>query len=226
MTLPAAGPALRAETSKPTTNDRFSPARIIEVELTKPLPRLDFDGQYRRAGVLARLHTEPVGVCIVTLKEEGVSPNQLAALLWRDLNEPVVKRFVAAELTEPVALTGEGLKAEPDVWPFLRRRSAILADAPFFSVIASTTARNRASSSPCSAITSARPGSSGTSHKHAQPELKAQTPANARRVAQGTTYPVNGHRRTSSAVWQCSRCTSVLPRYGAGGRLRDRSAGH
>ena len=49
----------------------------------------------------------------------------------------------------------------------------------FSASFASTTARSRDSSSRCSASTSARPGSSGTSHKHAQPELKVQPPASA-----------------------------------------------
>jgi hypothetical protein len=38
---------------------------------------------------------------------------------------------------------------------------------------------SRASSSRCSAITSATPGSSGTSPQHAQPELKVQTTSTA-----------------------------------------------
>ena len=66
-------------------------------------------------------------------------------------------------------------------------RGAISGPGPRRPVVAGSgqpcavraTARSRDSSSRCSAITSARPGSSGTSHKHAQPELKAQTPASA-----------------------------------------------
>lgn len=138
MTLPETSSPLQVGISDRSTNDGFSSTRIIEVELTKPLPSLAPQEQYRRIFVLARLHTEPVGVCIATLKEEGLSPSQFAALLWHELNEPIVERFVAAGLTEPVALTTEGLKAEPDLWPFLRRRSAILADPPPISVIVCT----------------------------------------------------------------------------------------
>jgi hypothetical protein len=50
--------------------------------------------------------------------------------------------------------------------------------AAFSASFASTTARIRDSSSRCCVITSARPGSSDTSPKHAQPALKVQTPAN------------------------------------------------
>lgn len=45
---------------------------------------------------------------------------------------------------------------------------------------------DRDSSSPCRAITSARPGSSGAGHKHAQPELKVSNTRQRRRAAQGT----------------------------------------
>ena len=138
MTLSKVGRPLGVEISDRSTNDGFPPARILEVELTKPLPRLMPQGQYRRIFVLVRLHTEPVGVCMVTLKEDELSPDQFAALLWHELNEPIVERFVAAGLTEPVALRAEGLKAEPDLWPFLRRRSGILADSPPISVVVCT----------------------------------------------------------------------------------------
>jgi O-antigen biosynthesis protein len=138
VTLPAASPALHAEISERGTSGGFTPARIIEVELTGPLPGLDYDGHYGRAWVLARLHTEPVGVSVVTVPEEGISPDGLAALLWRELAEPVAQRFAAADLARPAALTGSGLAVEPGAWPFLRMRAATLANAPFISVIVCT----------------------------------------------------------------------------------------
>lgn len=116
----------------------FSPARIAEVELTAPLPRLDPDGRYRRAWVLARLHSEPIGVCAVQLPAEGIGPDQLAALLWRELGEPIAERFAAAGLAVPVTLPAGGLTAEPEAWPFLRERAAVLADPPFISVVICT----------------------------------------------------------------------------------------
>jgi GT2 family glycosyltransferase len=138
VTLPAASPALHAEISEQGASGGFTPARITEVELTGPLPKLDYDGHYGRAWILARLHTEPVGVCVVTLPEEGISPDGLAALLWRELGESVAARFAAAGLARPAALTGSGLAVEPGAWPFLRTRSATLANAPFISVVVCT----------------------------------------------------------------------------------------
>jgi GT2 family glycosyltransferase len=114
------------------------PTRVIEVELTEPLPRLDHDGHYGRAWILARLYTEPIGVCVVTLPPMGIAPDELAEIMWRELNGPVAGRFAAAGLTPPATLTGSGLVAEPATWPFARGRAAVLADAPFISVVICT----------------------------------------------------------------------------------------
>jgi glycosyltransferase involved in cell wall biosynthesis len=138
MTLPAAAPALHADRSERNTNGQFSPTRIVEVELAQPLPRLDGDGHYGRAWILVRLHTEPIGVCVTALPKEGIDPDALAALIWRELSEPVAERFAAAGLAGPGTLTGGGLSAEPGSWPYLRRRAELLADAPFISVVVCT----------------------------------------------------------------------------------------
>jgi cellulose synthase/poly-beta-1,6-N-acetylglucosamine synthase-like glycosyltransferase len=91
--------------------------------------------------VLGRLHTEPVGVCVFHLDQEGLTPDQLGALLWQEVHEPVRERFAAAGLPPPRSLTGDGLEADPATWPFLRLRQEVLAAAPFISVIVPT--RNR-----------------------------------------------------------------------------------
>ena len=44
MTLPAAAPALHPAKSERNTSGGFLPTRVIEVELTKPLPKLAPDG--------------------------------------------------------------------------------------------------------------------------------------------------------------------------------------
>jgi GT2 family glycosyltransferase len=151
----------------PEAGAEFSPAWMMEVELTEPLPTVRCKGQYRRAWVLGRLYTEPVGTCVVPLDEAGLTPDQLGTLLWRALREPVAERFAAAGLAPPSSLTGEGLPAEelraeglpaeepraeepraeelragPAAWPFLRRRREVLDTAPFISVVVCT--RDRA----------------------------------------------------------------------------------
>jgi len=137
MTVPAAATAVSADRAE-RSRSGFSPTRILEIELTEPLPRLDDDGRYGRAWMLVRLHTEPLGVCVVPLPPSGVDPGQLAALLWHKFAAPVGDRFAAAGLPRPATLTADGLSADPARWPYLRRRAAVLADAPFISVVVCT----------------------------------------------------------------------------------------
>lgn len=120
----------------------FSPALMMDVELSVPLPAVSYDGWHKRAWVLGRLHGEPLGACVVQVDEEGLTPGRLGALLWPELRRPVAERFAAAGLPEPDMLTGDGLVAEPSASPFLRRRREVLAAAPFISVVVCT--RDRA----------------------------------------------------------------------------------
>ena len=80
------------------TGETFSPSRIVEVELTDPLPRLEPSDRYGSAYVLARLHTEPIGVVTIGLGDKGVSPDELARRLWGELSAPIAERFAAAGL--------------------------------------------------------------------------------------------------------------------------------
>jgi GT2 family glycosyltransferase len=116
----------------------FAPARVMDVEFAGPLPALNWDGLHRRVLVTGRLHTEPVGVCILPLGRQGLTPDRLGALLWTEFCEPVGERFADAGLAVPGLLTGDGLEADPAGWPFLRHRWAVLAAAPFISVVLCT----------------------------------------------------------------------------------------
>jgi cellulose synthase/poly-beta-1,6-N-acetylglucosamine synthase-like glycosyltransferase len=121
--------------------EEFCPVRMMDVELTEPLPTVGYDG-HRRMWVLARLHTEPVGTCVVDLGQEGLTPDQLGARLWLEFREAIIKRFVAAGLPRPSGLPTGGLEADPAGWPFLRNRLAVLAAAPFISVVICTRDRS------------------------------------------------------------------------------------
>ena len=137
MTFPA-DVAPPAEAAAANGGEWFSPARMLDVELTEPLPALPGDGPYRRAWVLGRLHTEPVGACMAHVGQGGLTPDQLGALLWEEVRGPVRKRFAEAGLSRPDRLTGAGLNADPATWPYLRHRRAVLAAAPFVSVVIPT----------------------------------------------------------------------------------------
>jgi glycosyltransferase involved in cell wall biosynthesis len=134
MTVPTAA---RSESPAPSVAETSAPARMMDLELTEPLPAVSYDGQRRRAWVLGRLHGEPVGACIIGLDEE-LTPPQLGRLLWAELSDPVTERFAEAGLPQPGALTGSGLAADPEAWPFVLRRREVLAAAPFISVVICT----------------------------------------------------------------------------------------
>lgn len=121
MTIPAV---------KPPPDAGFSPAKVMEVELTEPLPAVGGGEPYRLLWVLGRLHTEPVGLCVAPLDPEGITPDQLGRVLWGELREPVTARFAAAGLDPPSELPGGGLKAGP--FP------VAATDAPPISVVVCT----------------------------------------------------------------------------------------
>jgi O-antigen biosynthesis protein len=119
----------------------FSPLLVMDAELAGPLPAVPGTGQPRRAWILARLHSEPVGVGVIPAGPAGLTPSQLGVLLWPAVREPVTARFGAADLAAPSGLTGAGLRADPAAWPFLRRRAAALDPAPFISAVVCTRGR-------------------------------------------------------------------------------------
>ncbi len=116
----------------------FSPVPVMDVELTEPLPAIRHDGSRRDVWVLGRLHTEPIGTCVVHLGRDGLTPEQLGTQLWQELRGPVAERFAAAGVRVPRQLSGNGLDSDPATWPFLRRRAGLLAAAPFISVLICT----------------------------------------------------------------------------------------
>ena len=135
LTSPSAARSVPATSPVSDTSRGFSPARIMEVELTKPLPTLSYDGQYKRVWVLGRLHTEPIGTCVIRLDQQGMTRDRLATTLWHEFGETVAERFAAAGLAEPNSLSPDGLVSDPDEWPFLHSRSEAQASAPFISVV-------------------------------------------------------------------------------------------
>jgi glycosyltransferase involved in cell wall biosynthesis len=118
--------------------DGFSGMKIVEVELCRPLPGVSFDGKHQRLWVLARLHSEPIGTCVVDLDSSELSPQRFGRILWRELGDVIAERFARARMRAPHALTASGLDVAPESWPFLRARAAVLEAPPFISVVVCT----------------------------------------------------------------------------------------
>ena len=120
----------------------FSPALIMEIEVTQPLPIVTYDGLHRRVWMLGRLHSEPLGVCVADIDSGGLTADEVGALLWSELHGHITHRFASAGLPSPSSLTRHGLETNPDELPFLKNRQAVLATAPFISVVICTRDRS------------------------------------------------------------------------------------
>lgn len=130
--------------SLPST-EGFQPVRMLELELGEPLPEIPRmsarNGDiYRRALVLARLHTCPLGLVEVDLVQGAtLSSQQLAERLWTALAPRIQTHLREDGLEQIDRLPVSGLPASAPRCE--RERAAFLADAPFVSVIVPTRER-------------------------------------------------------------------------------------
>jgi O-antigen biosynthesis protein len=101
------------------TGSLFSPAQVIEIELNGPLPSVNSEGRGQRIWILARLHGDPIGTCVVHVSESVISEEQLAAILWTKFRDAISYRFLNAGLAEPRGLAASGIisgtSLRPDV---------------------------------------------------------------------------------------------------------------
>lgn len=123
------------------TEEEFSPLQVMEIELNQAIPSIKRESQYRRAWVLVRFYSEPIGTCVIDVDQNGWTAREFANLLWLKFGGFIIERFAKAGLPEPTEIGEEGLRVDPEVWPFLKRQSEVLAEAPFITVLICT--RNR-----------------------------------------------------------------------------------
>ncbi len=120
----------------------FKPTQILEVEIGQPLPDVSaFDeetGQtYQRAISLVRLHTQPLGVIELQLDENGLTATEYARQIWKTLGAEIMEHLRQDGVVEAIELGDAGLSIAGT--PKCRReREALLADAPFVSVVVAT----------------------------------------------------------------------------------------
>ncbi len=133
-----------AQTAEPSMGD-FQPLKIVEVELSRPLPEIDAGTSmenipYRRAMVLVRLHSHPIGWIEVPLEGVTLSAENLGRIIWRELSSVIVDHLLADGMQACDSITAAGLPTS-GVPACLREREQFLADAPFVSVIIPTSER-------------------------------------------------------------------------------------
>ena len=115
------------------------PIRIIEVELTEPLPTVvathDPDGRpYLKGLVLARLHTAPIGLVEVDMPEGKLSSRDLAHALWKQVAVCSLDHLHQDGLERVDALPTQGLTTE-GLPRCLQERADFLAQAPLITVL-------------------------------------------------------------------------------------------
>ncbi|MBN1679602.1 MAG: glycosyltransferase [Anaerolineae bacterium] len=120
----------------------FEPAQVLELELSQPLPALDAvenmaGHRYRKAVILVRLHTVPVGLLDLDLGDVGLSADQLAVLIWHNLHREINAHMKHNALPELTALDASGIVT--DHTPrHLEERRRLLANAPMVSIVVPT----------------------------------------------------------------------------------------
>lgn len=120
----------------------FTPIRMLEVEISRPLPDIapahSRDGDvYTRGWVLARLHDEPLGMIEIALPQGATSADALARTIWDRLSADINDHLRADGLPTRSELDPAGIPATERPACILARERAIAA-APHISVIIAT----------------------------------------------------------------------------------------
>src|SRR5579875_2493928 len=84
MNMTPATPSPPSAMAQGAADEAPASSKMIEVELTEPLPAVSLDVPGGRLWVLARLASEPVGLCVLRPDAE-LTPDQFGELLWPDL---------------------------------------------------------------------------------------------------------------------------------------------
>jgi len=120
----------------------FQPIRIMELELSEPLPGIPpvqsiTDRRYDRAQILVRLHRHPVGLVRTALPATGIRPAMLADTIWAQLADEINTHLFQDGLDRITELGPEGLPPK-SVPGCVLERQRTLAEAPLISVLVAT----------------------------------------------------------------------------------------
>jgi len=118
------------------------PARILEIELSQPLPVLDaFDDRtqvrYKRAFCFIRFHTQPLGILQFQFQSDELLPADYAPLIWSAFSYVLLRHLEQDGLSPIDAIAVEGLPYH-NLPRCIAEREHFLVDPPFASVIVPT----------------------------------------------------------------------------------------
>lgn len=115
---------------------------MLEVDIARPIPSvlfldLETGRRYRYGLLLVRMHTRPVGMIELESTQFQIRPQELAALIWRDLWREIKAAMVAEGLPPISTLDAFGLP--PIRTPrSLVERAALGEHAPLASIVVCT----------------------------------------------------------------------------------------
>lgn len=120
----------------------FAPIRMVEVEISQPLPSLSEDdpttGQrYTEIMSLVRLHDRPLGLIRLECGDEGITPDDYARHIWDALSTEIIEHLQHDGIDAVTALDAAGIPAH-ETPRCHQEREKLLADAPPVSVMIST----------------------------------------------------------------------------------------
>ena len=120
----------------------FQPIRMIEVELSEPLPDIltkhPVSGLlYTQAYILVRLFTQPLGLVKTVLHGDCLKAETLAHQIWQALHSEINVSLQQNGLPQIVSLDTDGIVKEM-IPSHLQERQLFLQEAPFVSIIIPT----------------------------------------------------------------------------------------
>lgn len=127
------------------STDHFKPIKVVEVELSQPLPTITSQpgqgrNRYSKALVLALLHTYPLGSVEIDFVSDEINPVDLAVECWAVFSEEINAHLLEDGLMLATHLPTNGLVSEA-MPKCLANRLKSLDDAPLISVIIATRER-------------------------------------------------------------------------------------
>lgn len=123
----------------PSRDGGFEPIRILEIELSHPLPTIAPETagrRYPRAIALLRLHSVPLGLAELEIPADGLLPAAVADAVWPGVRDTAIAHLAQDGVEAPDKLDPEGLAPGGPRPPCcLLAREAFLTEAPFVSVL-------------------------------------------------------------------------------------------
>jgi glycosyltransferase involved in cell wall biosynthesis len=120
----------------------FTPIRMLEVELSQPLPDIaalesTTHQRYSRALSLVRLHTQPLGMVEISLGEHTFSAAEYASRIWQALSSRINAHLQQDGMSPIDELTPAGI-ASAGIPQCIHSRKKLLNDSPFVSILIAT----------------------------------------------------------------------------------------